>query len=355
MKKPLLTVVMPVFNGERYIERAIESVLIQTFKNFELLIINDGSTDGTNDIINSFKDDRIRFIDLPENKGVANCRNLGLEEAKGEFLAWTDCDDINVSTRFEKQINFLQDNLGFGGCGTWLSRFKGEDIYYITQAYENPKKIKAALLFNPSTIPNATVMLRMSKIREYNLRYNAKLPISEDYDFIFRCSQHLKFTNLQEVLYKYRDSETSITKQFDEEEINNYNIYKIIYREALGTLSIPPTESNLKIHFNTCSRLIFERFSEYVECYNWLLKIELDNRKEKLYSNKALNKVLAHQFLFITKKASKFGFHTLFFFFKQGLKNNWSVSGKDFLKVALRCALRYDKYEFKLKRVSLFP
>lgn len=348
MKKPLLTVVMPTYNGEKYISAAIDSVLNQTFENFELLIINDGSVDTTIKIISSYKDERIRLIDLEENKGIAYCRNLGLREALGEFLAWTDCDDLNLSTRFEKQLDFLQNNLDFGGCGTWLSRFKADKTYYVTKAYKNPKTIKAALLFKPASIPNATAMLRLSEIRRNNLWYDEALQISEDYDFIFRCSRYLKFSNIQEVLYMYRDSETSIMKKFEDQDSETFDILKIVYRKTLGTLDILPTERELRVHYEICSRKIFSQFSEFEECYYWLENLKIANDSKKEYDVQVFNHIITEQFFFLSKKASSFGLKTLFFFIEKSFKNRWIIHPKNYSKLAIRCALKYDKFEFKL-------
>lgn len=347
MKKPLLTVVMPTFNGEKYISAAIDSVLNQTFENFELLIINDGSVDNTIKIISAYKDERIRLIDLGENKGIAYCRNLGLKEALGDFLTWTDCDDLNLPTRFEKQLDFLQNNLDFGGCGTWLSRFKADKTYYVTKAYENPETIKAALLFQPASIPNATAMLRLSEIRRNNLWYDEQLQISEDYDFIFRCSRHLKFSNIQEVLYMYRDSETSIMKKFEDQDSKTFDILKIVYRKTLGTLDIVPTDGELRIHYEICSRKIFSEFSEFEVCYYWLEKMKLANDSKQEYNTDVLNKVISEQFFFLSKKASSFGLKTLIFFLQKSLKHTWIIKPTNFYKLAVRCALKYDKFEFR--------
>jgi len=349
MNKPLLTVVMPAYNGEKYISEAIDSVLDQTFENFELLIINDGSVDNTIKIISSYKDNRIRLIDLEENKGIAYCRNLGLREADGEFLTWTDCDDLNLPTRFEKQVEFLQNNPDFGGCGTWLSRFKADKTYYITKAFENPEKIKAALLFKPASIPNATAMLRLSEIRKNNLWYDEELQISEDYDFIFRCSRHLKFSNIQEVLYMYRDSETSIMKKFEGQDIKTFNISKQVFRKVLATLDINPTEKELRIHYEICSTKIFSEFSEFENCYHWLEYLKLANDSNEIHEIKVFNQIVSEQFFFLSKKASAFGLKTLFFFINKSIKNNWIIMPKNYFKLAVRCALKYDKFEFKLK------
>ncbi|WP_273566615.1 glycosyltransferase family 2 protein [Maribacter halichondriae] len=105
-KIPVLTVVMPIYNGERYVGEAIDSILRQTFADFELIIINDGSTDGSLDIIKSYQDNRIRIINNIKNQGIPYNRNLGLKEAKGAFLCWADCDDVSLPTRFEKQLDF---------------------------------------------------------------------------------------------------------------------------------------------------------------------------------------------------------------------------------------------------------
>ncbi len=348
MKKPLLTVVMPTYNGEKYIRAAIDSVLNQTFKNFELLIINDGSVDDTIEIISSYKDDRIRLIDLEENKGIAYCRNLGLREALGEFLAWTDCDDLNISTRFEKQLYFLQNNPDFGGCGTWLSRFKADKTYYVTKAYENPETIKAALLFKPASIPNATAMLRLSEIKKHDLKYDENLQISEDYDFIFRCSKYLKFSNIQEVLYMYRDSETSIMKKYEDQDLNTFNILKEVYKKTLATLDLFPSEKELRIHHEICSRKIFSQFSEYEACYYWLENLKIANDLKREYDIKIFNHIITEQFFFLSKKASSFGLKTLFFFIQKSLKNKWIINPKNYSKLAVRCALKYNKFEFKL-------
>jgi glycosyltransferase involved in cell wall biosynthesis len=352
MKKPILSVVMPTYNGEKYLNAAIDSVLNQTFKDFELLIINDGSADGSLEIISSYKDKRIRLIDLGENKGISYCRNLGLQEASGEFLAWTDCDDINSPTRFEKQINFLQNNLDFGGCGTWISRFRGDKTFYIAKAFENPEKIKVALIFKPASIPNPAAMLRLSEIRKHRIRYDERLQIGEDYDFIFRCSRHFQFSNIQELLYMYRDSETSIMKKFEDEDSKTFNILKLVYKEVLATLGIAPTEEELHIHYDTCSRKIFTDFQEFKDCYYWLKKLTLANDSNKVYDSKIFNFIVTEQFFFLSKKASIFGLKTLFFFIHKSIINNWIINPKNYFKLAVRCALKYNKFEFRFSKIQ---
>ena len=107
---PLITVLMPVYNGEKYLQQAIESILKQTFTDFEFLIINDGSTDNSENIILSYDDSRIRYIKNEENLRLIRTLNKGIELAKGKYIARMDCDDISLPYRFEKQLKEFQNN-----------------------------------------------------------------------------------------------------------------------------------------------------------------------------------------------------------------------------------------------------
>ena len=110
MSKPLVSVLMAVYNGEKYLLEAIESILNQTYTNFEFLIINDGSTDSTEEIILSYSDQRIRYIKNEQNLKLIASLNKGLDLAKGKYIARMDADDISLPDRLEKQVNFLERN-----------------------------------------------------------------------------------------------------------------------------------------------------------------------------------------------------------------------------------------------------
>src|SRR4029077_20706952 len=110
MNQPLVSVVMPVYNGERYLKEAIESVLFQTYKNLELVVVDDGSVDARKTIILSYSDSRIRLVENTKNSGIVFTRNKGLLAAQGEYIATLDCDDIALPDRIENQVNFLEKN-----------------------------------------------------------------------------------------------------------------------------------------------------------------------------------------------------------------------------------------------------
>ena len=121
---PLVSVVMPVFNGEKYLAEAIESILDQTFTDFELLIVDDGSQDRSAEIIRAYekRDDRIRFFQLERNVGMASARNHALDASKGEYIAAMDCDDVSMPVRLQRQVQFLQSNPDVGALGTCFRR-----------------------------------------------------------------------------------------------------------------------------------------------------------------------------------------------------------------------------------------
>ncbi len=346
MSRPKLSVIMPVYNGESYLTEAIDSVLGQTFEDFELIIINDASSDGSAVIIESYTDSRIRILTNEKNKGIPYNRNLGLREAKGKFLCWTDCDDINILDRFQKQIHFLNNNSEYGGCGTWLSRFKGNETYYESKALKNPNEIKAALLFRPAAVPNATAMLRLESIKSLDIWYNTDLPVAEDYDFIFRCTRHLKFSNLQEVLYMYRDSETSIMSQFGTFDQKIFKINKKIYAFALCELGINASDDELYAHYMICTEKIFGSFDGFKNSVAWLKTINEANVTKHIYNQKALENIIADQFFFVTKKASKFGLKTLFFYVIESKKNGWRIDFTHLAKLTVRCLLKHSEFEF---------
>ena len=117
---PLVSVIMPVYNGEKYLAEAIDSILVQTFTDFELLIVDDGSQDNSAEIIRSYvkRDSRIRFFQQEQNEGSANARNRGIANAKGEFIAAMDCDDVSLPERLQKQVDFLESHPEIGALGT---------------------------------------------------------------------------------------------------------------------------------------------------------------------------------------------------------------------------------------------
>lgn len=197
-----LTVFMPAFNAEKYIGEAIGSILNQSYEDFELLIIDDGSTDGTVTIIESFNDGRIRLLLNGDNKGLTYTRNKGLREAKGELLAILDADDWAYPNRLELQMSFMSANPEIALCGgqAILMDENGKDMghYQVPQgsAYVRENMLFRNIFINPSC------MFRVSKIKDLG-GYRDFAP-AEDFDLSIRIAEHYTMFNFGEVLIKYR-------------------------------------------------------------------------------------------------------------------------------------------------------
>lgn len=209
--EPKVSVLMPAYNAEKYIGEAIESILNQTFKDFEFIIIDDCSIDRTWEIINKYAyvDNRIIVLKNKENKGIAGNRNKLVKLAKSKYIIWQDADDISISTRIEKQYNFMEENPDVGICGGWLQFFneKGNTSIrkYSLDDYSLRKNI-----FRYSPVAQPGAIIRKKSIDELGL-YNLKYPPAEDIDMSFRIGSKYKFANLQEILINYRENSNSAT------------------------------------------------------------------------------------------------------------------------------------------------
>ncbi len=238
----MISVVMSVFNGDKFLKIAIESILSQTYTDFELLIINDGSTDESAEIVKSYQDKRIRFLENERNKGVFYTYNRLFEEAKGNYIAILDCDDYAEPTRLEKQVDFLDKNEEFGLVGSWVTLIDEENrIKGAWQLEHRPERIPAKLLFSNQFV-QSSVMMRKEFL---DLKYREEYPPTEGYDLWVRISQKTRVINLAESLVKHRlyNDNSSQTKESELQE----NVFKI-YKYQLEELGIYANQDELIIH-----------------------------------------------------------------------------------------------------------
>ena len=205
--KPLISVLLPVYNCELYIKEAVDSILNQTHTNFELIIIDDCSTDATVSILKTYKDSRINLIIKPKNSGYTDSLNFGIEIAKGDYIARMDGDDISLPERFEKQVNFLENNLDVVLCGTSYRIIGSGKIIHVP---ENHEDIQHALL-EYSAFGHPTVMMRKSTLDKLPFVYNVEKEPAEDYELWVRLLFAGKLHNLQEVLLEYRIHENQVS------------------------------------------------------------------------------------------------------------------------------------------------
>ncbi|MDK2932820.1 MAG: hypothetical protein PWP27_630 [Clostridiales bacterium] len=205
-----VSVLMPVFNGEKYLKESIESILNQTYNNFEFIIINDGSTDNSLHIINEYakKDNRIVVISR-KNKGLVYSLNEGLAIAKGEYVARMDCDDVSMPERFGKQVQYMEQNREVSIIGTFIQTFGILDEQIKTK-YErwfnfkfDTKNIEEIFL-KRCVICHPSVMMRKKVLQDLN-GYSYRYKCAEDYDLWLRAiKKGYKLAQLEEKLIKYR-------------------------------------------------------------------------------------------------------------------------------------------------------
>lgn len=232
---PLVSVVMSVFNGEAYIASAIESVLNQTYENFEFILLNNASTDRTKNIVLSYKDTRTLFVDNPANLGFTSSLNKGCRMAKGKYIARLDADDIAHPKRIEKQVDFLEKNPDISVLGTCyvLIDSVGNEIKNVVMP-DTEEKIFLQTLFT-SPVCHSSVFIKRSVMNHLHY-YPENFPYYQDYAlWINVIKSGYKICNLREYLVSVRQHENTATgKHFQERHMTeNVGAYKVIIKDIL--------------------------------------------------------------------------------------------------------------------------
>lgn len=286
-RMPLVSVIMPIYNGAAYMEESIQSVLSQSYRNIELLICNDASTDSTAEIIERLKgqDSRIKAIRNEVNSGIAISRNNLLDRISGKYFITQDCDDNMLPGKVAKQVEYMEAHPECGLCGTWARKVDehtvpfGKIMHPITDT-----DIRINLLFQNSMV-QPSVMVRSEFIKNY--RYKGELLVCEDYDYWERLSAITKLYNIPEFLVQYRIHGTNISKSKEQlliekgREIKLRQLLKVDcdaeqyleIHDAIGSLKFPDTP-----------------WSEWRgECMDWLKRLIEQNGISKVYPKNAFH------------------------------------------------------------------
>ena len=280
---PLVSVNMPVYNGAKYIKQAIDSILNQTFSNFELIIVDDGSTDNSTKIIESYLDFRIKLYSNEINRGLAYTRNKAIELSCGKYIAVLDCDDIAYPERLEKQVSFLEANPEYGLVGSWFdivdkNSISNGDVVKLTLASH---LIKSQLFFG-NYFAQSTIMMRKEIF--YEFRYHSEFAPAEDYFLWSQIAFKYKVANLQESLVKYRSHDESISfRNIDVQEAR----VKKIFAFHLSQLSLSNfSEKQLELHY----LLLRNKLDHNAKCWHvhyeilaWIKLLKTQNNTLKIY------------------------------------------------------------------------
>jgi len=251
-----LSVVMSVYNEEKFVNKAISSILDQTFPDFELIIVDDGSTDNTPQIIESFakRDNRIRFLRNAQNKGKSESLNVAISLSKGEIIALMDGDDISLPERLEKQLDFLKRNPEVGLVGVKYWEIDEDDSVVNRVIY--PRKLRGRslkrMLYKRNFFAGGSLMFRKSLFEKVG-GFNVHFVVSEDFDFILRVGEISKIAIVDEVLYLHRLKPSSISFRAGK-------LMKEFHLLAIKASKIRESDGDDKTYVARQSRRILERY-----------------------------------------------------------------------------------------------
>lgn len=220
-RKPLVSVIMPVYNAGFYLVEALDSVFAQTYTNIEVIAVNDGSTDKSLKILQRLarKESRLKIITYKKNKGVGTAANLGVAAAKGNYIARMDADDIIPADRIEKQINYLLANknvIVVGGQVELVNEYKSP---IVTKRFPTNHKSIVDMAFIAMPIQQGAMMVNKTLLPADFIWYRTKLKTSEDLDFFFRIFRHGEGANLADTVLYYRQHGKSLTQAEHPKEI----------------------------------------------------------------------------------------------------------------------------------------
>ena len=258
IQKSRITVLMPVYNGEKYLREAIDSIFNQTFTDFEFLIVDDGSTDNSVEIINSYQNSRINLVKNDKNEGLVYTLNRGLSLAKGEYIARMDCDDISLPERLKKQIDFLDSNSEIAVVGTWIKVINEKEEPQTTWQYPlKPLEIQWNLYFY-CPLAHPSVMFR-KRIILSNGSYSPEMTHAEDYELWWRLSKKYLLANLPDILLIYRQHQSSITNEHHQSHIQKASkINQIIIEDILAK----------RVHYDNTYDLFYQNNKTYQQAKN---------------------------------------------------------------------------------------
>lgn len=338
MKHPLVSVIIPVYNGEKFLKDAIDSVLCQTFSDFELLIINDASRDNSAKIVNSYSDSRIRFLENSFNLGLAGARNRGINEAQGKYIAWLDCDDISLPTRLEKQINVLENDVSIGLCGTWVKTLGGNSASEWRYPI-NPDYLRCRMIFD-DPFTTSSVMVRRKLLLSLDKYFDVEFPQAEDYELWERLSKVSRISNIPEILTRYRFHGQQISRSQDGIIKQKVFAWKVQSRQ-LKELGINATGQEKELHLKIGVSWFFEKSRTAVQASErWLSILKEANEEHTKYPEPDFSNVLGDRWFSVCSSVTGLGLWTWKTFRQSQLGKNNTIKYYSIVKFFIKCMIR---------------
>lgn len=270
---------MPVYNNEQYILDAVESILNQSYQNYEFIIIDDASTDKSSSIIENYcSNKKIILLKNQFNRGISYCLNIGMQLAKGDYIVRMDSDDISVTNRLETQVAFMEScpEIGISGSSTEIINEKSE-IIGTRHVFTNDQQIKIALLLGETSLAHSSIIMRKDFIYTYALFYNPAYDLAEDYELFCRGSNLGKYQNIDDFLLKYRVHSQSVSCSY---KIEQTKCARHILRKYLLKNRVPCSEKEMNCHMQLSLPLNEKLEPAFLqEIYQWKEKLKKVQRK----------------------------------------------------------------------------
>ena len=291
--KPIISVLMPAYNAAEYIHEAIDSILTQTFIDFEFVIINDGSTDTTEEIILSYSDERIKYYANESNMGIVKTLNRGIDLCQGKYIARMDADDVSLPDRLEKQVHRLEANPQIVACGT-LYAIYGDERQTPVDVATDVQDIRYDMAIY-CQFAHSTMMVRKYTLNQYKLRYREEYKCAEDYKLWTELLKYGDIINIPEILGYIRQCEEGISISNADKQKNLSDIVRKDYLNQLGvstqvllsdllnkTINVDVTRETLRAYYP----LVLQAKS-----HNWLYKNFKTALKKHLRHLPLINKI----------------------------------------------------------------
>lgn len=293
MKNPRVSIVMPVYNSEVFVSDAVKSILDQTYRDFELIIVDDASTDASLEIISGFDDDRIRIFENDKNRGIVYSRNRGLAQIRGEFYAPFDSDDVARKDKFEKQVEYLDHHPDVALVGSWarLISHKGRLYKKHWKLDAKPELIPSILLFRNYFV-HSSIVVRKNTFR--HLQYQPGMDVVEDYKFCADISFNHQVANYPAYLIDYRIHQHSAMR------INNQRLFEQdikIYRYLFDFLDMTLSDTDLNCIFAMKESTRINDMMHLQHIHDFLIRILTQNKQLAFLDHRQLQKAVANRWL----------------------------------------------------------
>ncbi len=300
---PRVTVFVPVWNRAHVLRETLESVLAQTFQDFELLVIDDGSSDDSAEVARALRDPRLRVVVHERNQGIPATRNHGLRLARGGVLAMVDSDDVSLPHRLETQVRWLDAHPEVGAVGSWALRTdaSGRRVQGPLLRPTSPRVLRGRMLF-ASCFKSPTVMARTAVLREFG-GYREQLVLASDIDLWARVSARHPLANLPRFLVRYRAGGLS-----HQSDAPRRAMRRIIAQDLLDELGVRYSEQDVDAHVQLRNLAGFRPDRGYLAwCAEWLARLLEANARSGRYPEPEFSRAAAERALLLQLRACASG------------------------------------------------